>query len=442
MRRNIKDSMIMTMIIGITSLSFIIGCRGKGTSANEGKIKEKKPPLVMTQPVKKERISSFLETTGQTIAVNAVTISSTVEGQVAFCPWREGDLVEKKGQRLIEIDRSLYREEVKTAEASLLVSRAKLDDLKAGSRPEEINQAEGSVRDLEESTAFAKNDLDRIAQLVERGALPGEDLEKARVVYVTAQSKLTAAKEKLAMLKSGPTRTAIAIQEALVKEAEAKLSMARAKLAEGILLAPFKGMITKVLVRPGDFATAKSPLMEIIDPASLVIRFSVPEIWASSLRIGMKVLVALDVYPDKVFAAKINRLYPELDTRMRTRTAEAILESGLPLMPGMFARLELVLATVEEAVVVPDQAVKISPQGEQIAFTVNGEKAVRRKIKTGIEEGGKIQILEGLRVGEEVIVAGHEKLKEGQAVRIGKPGQDMAAGGKMTTPSQKGGDKE
>lgn len=454
MKHNLKVSMIT--MIGIISLSFIIACRGGGAQTDEGKKKEKKPPLVMIQPVKKERISSFLEATGQTIAVNAVTISSTVEGQVVFCPFREGDQIEKKGQRLIEIDRSLYREEVKTAEAGLLVARAKLDDLKAGNRPEEINQAQELVRDLEESTAFAKNDLDRTAKLVEKGALPGEALEKAKVAHVTAQTKLYAAKEKLEMLKSGPTRTAIAIQEALVKEAETKLTMAQAKLAEGILLAPFQGVITKVMVRPGDFATAKSPLMEMVDPYSIVIRFSVPEVPSSSLKVGMKVLVTLDAYPDKVFEAKINRLYPELDTRMRTRTAEAILEEypdlvpSNGLIPGMFARLRLVIATVEEAIVVPGQAIKITPKGEQMAFIVNEEKAVQRKIKTGLEEGGKTQILEGIKPGERVIVAGHEKLKDGQPVRIGKSEGKKGDGSQMTLPSHqmtipgypKGGDKE
>lgn len=428
MKRNFKVSIIM--IIGIISLSWIIGCTGKGEQGDEGGKKGKKPPLVIVQQVKKERISSFLETTGQIIAVNGVTISSSVEGQVVFCPWREGDLIEKKGQRLIEIDRSLYREEVKAAEAGLLLARAKLDDLKAGNRPEEINQAKELVRDLEESAAFVQNDMERTAKLVENGALPGEAIEKAKVVYVAAQTKLIAAEEKLEMLKSGPTKTAIAIQEAFVKEAKAKVSMAQVKLSEGILFAPFKGVITKVLVRPGDFAPAKSPLIEIVDLSSLVIRFSVPEIKAVSLKKGMKLYATLDAHPDKVFVAKINRLYPELDTRMRTRTVEAILDDDLDIIPGMFARLKLVLATIEEAVIVPSQVIKITPKGEQIVFTVNGEKAVQRKIKTGIEEGLRIQILEGIKAGEDIIVAGHEKLKDGQPVRIGKPGGEKSDGEK------------
>lgn len=423
MKRNFKMSIIT--IIGIISLSFLIGCRGKEGQADKSK-KEKKPPLVMLQQVKKERISRLLETTGQVTAVNAVTLSSSVEGQVVFCPWREGDRVEKRGQRLIEIDRSLYREEVKAADAGLFVAKAKLVDLKAGSRPEEINQAQELVRDLEEGTAFAKNDFDRTAKLVESGALAGELLEKAKVAYVTAQTKLTAAKEKLEMLKSGPTQTTIAVQEALVKEAESRLSIAQAKVSEGILFSPFEGVITKVLVKPGDFAPAKSPLLEMVDLSSIIIRFSVPEVDASSLQGGMKVFVTLDAYPDKVFEAKINRIYPELDTRMRTRTAEALLSESPDLIPGMFARLKLFLTTVEDAVVVPGQAIRVTPKGEHIAFIVNEEKAALRKIKTGIEEGGKIQVLEGLKPGEEVVVAGHEKLKDGQPVRIGKPGEKKA----------------
>jgi multidrug efflux pump subunit AcrA (membrane-fusion protein) len=136
--------------------------------------KQKRIPVVAVEVVRTEPISRLLELTGETVAVESVAISATVEGPISYCPWREGDCIEQEGQKLIEIDRELYRAEVNTAEAAVEVARAKLADLKAGTRPEEIAKAHESVRQLEEAAAFAQADHDRIAKLVESGSLPGE----------------------------------------------------------------------------------------------------------------------------------------------------------------------------------------------------------------------------------------------------------------------------
>jgi membrane fusion protein (multidrug efflux system) len=375
-----------------------------------------------TQP-----IARTLETTGEVVATNSVIVGATVEGLIVFCPWREGDAVAKAGEKLIEIDRASYREEANAAAAALAVAQAKLTDLQAGNRPEEIAQAQQTVKELEEGAAFAKTDLDRISKMVESGSLPGESLEKARVVYVSLATKLASSRQRLAMLQAGPTKTALAVQEALVKEAAARLELAKARLAECVIAAPFAGVVTKVQVRPGDLATAKAPLLEMADLSSLVVRFAVPEADAPALATGLRVAVSLDAYPGKTFPAKVIRLYPTLDRRMRTRTVEAMVVERVLLLPGMFARLKLELAAVADATVVPQEAVVVTPHGEQVAFVVIDGKARQRTITTGVEAGGKVQILTGVTGGEQVIVGGQAKLKDGSPVRLPAPAQGTGA---------------
>jgi multidrug resistance efflux pump len=391
---------------------------------------QKKTPVVRVEPAARASISRLLELTGEVVAVNSVVIASTVEGPVGFCPWREGDRVETSTDspaRLIEIDRELYRAEVKAAEAALGVARAKMADLEAGTRPEEIAKAHEAVRQLEEGAAFAKADYDRTATLVESGSLPGEAIEKCRVELRAEQAKLAAAQRHLEMLEAGYTKTAIAMQEAAVKEAQARLDLTKARLNECIIRAPFSGTITRVHVRPGDMAAVKAPLLEMADLSSQVIRVAIPEAHASAVHKGMVAHTTLDSLPGKTFAAKVARVYPELDRRMRTRTVELVLEESAELVPGMFARLRLVLASEAEAVTVSQQAISLTPAGEPVAYVVVDGKAAMRRVQAGIEQAGRVQILAGLDPGEKVVIAGYEKLKDGMEVRIAEPGKAPGA---------------
>ena len=403
------------------AMATLSGCGSSG-DGHDGKGKAKKPPLVKVLPAQLAEISERLETTGEVVATNAVTVRATVEGPIGYCPWREGDRIEKSGQKLVEINRPLYREEVKSAEATLAVAKAKLADGKAGARPEEIAQAKESVKELDECTGFAKTDLERIQSLVKSGSLPGEAVEKARVTHIKCQTQLVAAKERLGMLEIGPTKTEIAIQEALVKEAAAKLSVAKAKLDECIMPAPFEGVVTVVYVRPGDLAVVKAPLLGMMDTSSLVVRFALPESQSSAIRQGAKATVILDALPSRTFTARVVRVYPELDSNTRTRTVEAkITEPSAGIVPGMFARVSVAARTVTEAVIVPDAAILTQADGTKVAFVVADGKASMRTVTTGIEQGQRVRIVEGIREGELVVVAGNEKLKDGAQIRVARP---------------------
>jgi len=406
-----------------------VGCDSDEKTQSKGK----KPRRVEAVAAKKERLEERLETTGDVVAVNTVTLRATVEGPIAFCPWREGDRVEQVGQKLIEIDRPLYRQEVVAAGAALAVARAKLADLKAGARPEEIAQAKESVRHFEDCTRFAKADLDRIRSLVKSGSLPAETVEKARVDYVKCHTQLGAAKELLAMLEAGPTKTEIAVAQAAVDEADAKRALAQVKLDECLLTAPFTGVITEVYIRPGDLATPRQPLLKMMDPSSLVVRAGLPERCAADIRKGTEALVRLDAYPRKTFRARIERVYPRLEWDSRTRMIEAKVLESVELIPRLFARLSVRGRVAEDAVVVPDAAIVTTPRGHKVLYVVNEGKASMRKVTIGLQQDQRVQVTEGVQAGEMVVIAGNLNLRDGVPVQLGKaaptPVANKASGG-------------
>ena len=405
------------------------------------------PQQVEVEVARKGKIARTLKVTGEVVATNAVVIAATKEGPISYCPWREGDEV-KKGDKLVEIDRPVHRAELQQAKAALEVARAKLADLKAGTRPEEIDQAKTNVQRWKATLEEAQTSYERQKELLAKDFTSQQAVDRAREKMEVARAELANAEEKLRMLKAGPTRTEIAVQEAAVEEANSKLELARAHLEECLIKAPFDGIVTQVHVRPGDLATPRSPLIEMFDPDSLVVRFSVPEAHAAAMVPGLTVEAQLDALPKEKFQGQVARVYPRLDPNMRTRTVEAKLEGSDRLMPYQFARIAVNLGSAEDATIVPAQALRETPDGRKVAYVVKDGKASRRIVEVGMEQGRRVQILSGIQAGERIIVTGSEGLKDGASVRvIGSGEKDRQPGepqkdGRVESGSKKRGDAQ
>jgi len=245
---------------------------------------------------------------------------------------------------------------------------------------------------LSRELAREEDNLERLRTLVEVGALPAEQLEQAEI-----------------------TRGKIHVQ----------LINAREAARDFDLRAPWSGVVSRVLVKEGELVAPRAPLLEIYDPASLVIQTAVPERYAVAMVTGMAVSVRLDAYPGQLFGGRIVQVFPQLDARMRSRTVQIALDQPLALLPAMFARLDIILATVQDVPGVPVQAVMTSPQGT-VVFVVEDDKAQRRRVETGIESDGFIEIKKGVKVGETLIIAGAENLKDGAAVTVRTAGSGQA----------------
>jgi len=321
---------------------------------------QKRPnPLVVTQSVETGEIHRTIELTGSVEATRVARLASPAEGPVCNCNLREGDPV-KAGEKVLSIGR-------KKATEALLVS-------------------------AKQEVKAEQEELARVEQLVESGAIPKDQLDLARTKYHRAMAQ----REK-------------------VKESSDDYEVA----------APWDGIISKVMVADGNYVVPRTVMAEIFDPKSLVVRSAVPEAQSQELRLGMDVTVKLDAYSGKTFHGKISRIYPELDRRMRTRTVEIEIVDAVELVPGMFARLSLALKSEKNTIAVPSEAVIVTPNGLTVAYVVEDGKARQRKITTGIEGGGKIQILSGINAGDQVVIAGNEKLKDGLEIRLqaaGTPG--------------------
>ncbi|MBT4818267.1 MAG: efflux RND transporter periplasmic adaptor subunit [Lentisphaerae bacterium] len=404
------------------ALSLVLAaCWAAGESGQPGAQGAKKKGKPMRVGVVRARVADMtrdLQLTGEVRPTCSVVVAATKEGPIIYCPWREGDRV-RAGEKLVEIDREVHQAEVRAARAALAVAQASLADLRAGSRPEEVARAEATVRKWRATLEEARKAYQRQAQLVQQDFTSQQSVDQARERERVAQAELESAEQILRMLRAGPTETEIAVKKAAVEEASSRLALSEAHLSECTISAPFDAVVTGVRVRRGDLAVPRTPLVELYAPDSLVVRFSVPERFSAALQNGMRLEAMLDALPGRTFPGEVVRVYPELDSDMRTRTLEAKLHTEAGLMPYQFVRLTLHLDTVDDAVTIPTDAVLDAPAGTRIAFVVAEGKALRRVVQTGIEQDGIVQVTDGLSAGEMVVVAGNGMLKNGAPVRVG-----------------------
>lgn len=222
--------------------------------------------------------------------------------------------------------------------------------------------------------------------------------------------------------------------EAQLAEAEAEVNVAEAHLAERRIRAPFDGLVGLREVSPGALMMPGTVVttLSMIDPIEL--SFDLPAEHLSRLEVGQTVLATSDTLGDEAKKGQISVVDPDVDPATRTVTVEAELPNPEgDLVPGMFVGVEVVLETRPEALVVPEEAL-LRRGDDTYAFVVGEDGTVtRRGVRTGEHEDGEVEVTEGLRAGERIVVAGLQKIRDGQKVR------PMPAGGESGAPQSGGG---
>jgi len=260
------------------------------------------------------------------------------------------------------------------------------DRVEAGQRLARVGRsriAKTGLTAAREELRRQEAEFQRVEQLVKSGSLPGDQLD-------TARSNLRRAEAQVAAMETGADDYEIN--------------------------APWGGLVSKVWISEGNYVAPRTPLVELYDPQSLVVRLAVPEQHALSVRTGTAVQILLDAHPGKSFPAEITRIYPELDRTTRTVTVEAVLKEPVELISGMFARVDLPVQTANDVMIFPESALIVRPNGETVIFLLEDGTARQVVVEPVLEAGGKVAV-RGMKPGSTVIVRGNESLKDGAMVK-------------------------
>jgi membrane fusion protein, multidrug efflux system len=231
-----------------------------------------------------------------------------------------------------------------------------------------------------------------------------------------------------------------------LEAAKANWDLARLQLSYTNIRSPIAGTVTQRLdvVKVGNTVTpvggviesADSSLFVVEDLDTLILRVNVPERELAKLSVGQVAELSFDAVPNRTFVGKIALISPYVDSSTATFAVRIrVTETGGLLRPGMFARVAIVYERKPDALQIPRTAL-LDGDGPPKVFVVSNGKAAERAVRLGLSSGAMIEVLDGLKDGEQVVVVGQGAVKPGAAVRVvNTPARPAAA----TPPAAKTG---
>jgi RND family efflux transporter MFP subunit len=357
MNYRIATATTMTLVLGLG----LSACGGPSPAKASTPI-ESKQMTVGVVSARMRELTRTAQAQGALFPKEKAVLAAEVPGAVAQVVADLGDQV-KPGQVLLRIDPREYQLRLDSAQAQLEQVQARL--------------------------ANAQATYERMRELNREHLVSGQQFDQA----------------------SSELRVAAADTQAAEKQA----GLARKKLSDTYIRAPFAGSVQKRTVSLGEHVGEGMPLYELIATDPIKLRAPIPERFVPMAKVGLKLELTIDPRPDKIFYGTVTRIAPALDEASRTLLVEAEVPNreGI-LKPGYFAHVTLNLGR-DRALFIPASAV-LRYAGVARVFVFNDGVAHAREITTGATEGEQIEIISGLKPGEKVVVTDVDRLADGTAV--------------------------
>ena len=245
---------------------------------------------------------------------------------------------------------------------------------------------------MQESIAEVKNQLSLANIVYEKQARLWEQKIGTEIQYLQAKNNKEALEKKIATLNT--------------------------QLGQSNIAAPISGVVDQVIAKVGEMAAPGSPIARVVNLSNLKIVAKVSDSYVASVRKGDEVIVK---FPDlnQEYKARVTFVSTTVDPLSRTFRIEANLPSSNTLKPNMLAQVQINDATKKDAVVIDQNLVQNTENGMVVYVAENegGKKVAKsRTVKTGLSYNGQVEILEGLKAGDQLITQGYQDVADGQAV--------------------------
>ena len=321
------------------------------------------PPVVDVDTVKTGRIVETREAVGTVRAYESIIVTAKVSGIVQKISFEEGQKI-KAGDILVELD--------------------------AEERRADIQQAVAEIRRAEALRNEVRTRLDRAMALRRTGA--GTE---AQVDDLTAQMRTL---------------------ETAITAAEARRRAAEARLEDLVIRAPFNGRLGTRSVSLGAYVSPGTRITTLDDLSRVRFDFAVPENLLSQLKVGQTGFARSAAFGDRAFEGKVTVIDPRVDPLTRTvRLTAEIPNPDETLKAGMFLSVILQVQVKADAVIVPEEAI-VGEGLRHLVFVVKDRVVERRVVRIGQRQQGRVEVVDGLKPGEIVVVRGVQRVRPGQTV--------------------------
>jgi HlyD family secretion protein len=342
--------------------------------------------------------------TGKVEPITKIEIKSKANGIIKVLN-ADVDRSVKAGDILVELDREQLAAALRGAEANLQAARASLEGAEAQLK-KNIVEAEGP------DEQFARRAFERAQTLFSQTLIPQSALDDAHSLVDVAENRKRAAQSQLAIARAKVTEA-----RAQVAQAKAAADRAAEDVANATIRAPIRGT---VLSRDVEIGSPVSSILNLGANATLVmtlgdieqvfVRGKVDEADIGHVRLGQAARIRVETFKDKVFDGKVTQISPmgvEKDNVTNFEVRVSIDNPGKALKANMTANAEIVLEEHADALIVPEAAITYDAQKNAfVEVLAPGTKSGRRKVavKLGVGNGTKMQIVDGLKQGDKVIL--------------------------------------
>ena len=244
------------------------------------------------------KVSGNIETT-------EVNVGFKVPGRIVSLSVQEGDWVEN-GKVLAKLDDEDLRNRFELAKATLNSAQAKLSKLLAGSRPEELREAEAVLFQAKSDLENKQAHYERMKPLFERGVIPKENLDNAEAGFKMAKASFQKATENYLLVKEGPRKEDIEDARAQVEQARASLKLAETQLSYTVLHSPLSGVVLVKSSEMGEVVNPGTSVLTLADLGNVWLKAYIPETDLSKVKWGQEVVVTTDLRPRKEYKGKIS----------------------------------------------------------------------------------------------------------------------------------------
>ena len=372
-----------------------------------------------------------LNAAGYIVPHHKIEVASKVVGRVAWIGVDKGHLV-KKGQVLVRLEDDEFAARVRQAEGSLAALQAKLNELQAGSRPEEIALAKANLEEAKADLENARINLERARTLTTEGVLAQQSLDDAKARYDSQLARVNSLDRAFELVRIGPREEQIAALEGQVKQASGELAYARTMRDATVIRAPVDATILERNVEIGEFVTtsfvgergAKGYVVSLADLSDLQVELDISQDDFAKLHADQRGEVWTDAFPDRKYEGTIFEISPEADRQKATVQVKVQVHK-----PDTYMRTEMNAnvaflaepksersehAAAAPTITIPSSALR---DGNTV-FVLLGDRAVKRTVKTRQSGSRGVEISEGLIGGEELILAPPPDLQDGDKVRL------------------------
>jgi HlyD family secretion protein len=409
---------------------FLGACSPKPNSAEA----EPVTPVQVEKAIKGS-IEHIITASAVLTPLNQANITSKISAPVRRILVNRGDHV-REGQLLAVLESRDLASAAEESRGLYEQAQAAYQTTTGATLPEDRTKAVADLQTAQQALEAAKKVYENRVALLRQSALAQKLVDDAKVALVQAQSQYATAERHVEAFQKVSEREQVKSSQAQLEAAKAHYGSAQAQLSYAELHSPISGVIADRAVYPGEMANSGSAVISVVDISQVIARANIPVKEAAAIQTGRPAVIS---GTSGDVPGKVTVVSPAVDPS--TTTVEVWVQAKNPgerLKPGTTVQVSVNAEVLQGVILVPVAALLSAEQGGEKVMAVGADLlAHERKVEVGVRHADQVQIIKGIKEGEQVITFGGLGLEDKAKVTIQKPDESGASGSDKESSSQK-----